>query len=560
MKKIFGILAIAILGGTASMLAAPFTPGNLVIYRVGDGEFALSSAATIVFLDEFTPSGTFVQSVAMPTAVNGSNRRLTASGSATSEGLMTLSVNGQFLMLTGYDADVGTAAVPQTASATVNRVVGRVDASANIDTTTALSDAYSGTANNNANVRGATSTNGNDIWTTGTAQTSMAATAGSRYTTLGSTTSTQLSTTPTNLRGTNIFDGQLYVSAGLGTFRLGTVGTGTPTTSGQTITSLPGFPTSTGGTPSSPHQFFFADLDAGVAGVDTVYVTDDTGASAGIQKYSLVGGTWTSNGFVALGSSRGLTGVVTFAGSPDAINGLPMVTLYVTNGTTLQTLTDTNGYNAPNNGTLTSLATAVTNTAYRGIAFAPSGGSVPTVTSAVSRKTHGGAGPFDINLPLTGTTGVECRSGGATNDYTMVVTFAGNVTVTGTPQAQVTSGTGCIGSGGTCDPNGAVTVAGAVVTVPLTNVADQQTINVTLNGVNNASSDVPAVNVVIPMSRLLGDSNGNRSVNAGDVSQVKQRIGQAVTSTNFRSDLNANGSINAGDVSVAKQNTGHGVP
>ena len=182
-----------------------------------------------------------------------------------------------------------------------------------------------------------------------------------------------------------------------------------------------------------------------------------------------------------------------------------------------------------------------------------------TVTGAVSRKTHGAAGPFDIALPLTGTTGVECRAGGTTNDYTMVVTFAGNVTVTGSPQAQVTSGTGTVGSNGVGN-GGAVTVAGNVVTIPLTNVADQQTINVTLNGVNSASFDVPTVNVVIPMSRLLGDSNGNRSVNAGDVSQVKQRIGQAVNATNFRSDLNANGSINAGDVSIAKQNTGHGVP
>ncbi len=62
------------------------------------------------------------------------------------------------------------------------------------------------------------------------------------------------------------------------------------------------------------------------------------------------------------------------------------------------------------------------------------------ITGAVSRKTHGGAGTFDIALPLTGTDGVECRSTGGTNDYTMVVTFSGNVTVTGSPQAQVTTG------------------------------------------------------------------------------------------------------------------------
>src|SRR5207249_2932734 len=66
-----------------------------------------------------------------------------------------------------------------------------------------------------------------------------------------------------------------------------------------------------------------------------------------------------------------------------------------------------------------------------------------TVTSAVSRKPHGGAGNMDIDMPLTGTTGVECRSGGATNDFTIVATFSNNVTVTGSPQAQVSSGAGC---------------------------------------------------------------------------------------------------------------------
>ena len=176
---------------------------------------------------------------------------------------------------------------------------------------------------------------------------------------------------------------------------------------------------------------------------------------------------------------------------------------------------------------------------------------------AVSRKVHGAAGTFDIDLPLTGTTGVENRSGMAVNDFTMVVTFPTNVTVTGNPQAQVTLGTGTIGSGGVSN-GGMVTVSGNTVTIPLTSVADQQTINVTLNGVN--SVDQPAFNVVIPMSRLLGDTNGNRAVNAGDVSQTKGRLGQAVTTVNFRSDVNANGSINAGDVGIVKANTGHAVP
>jgi Dockerin type I domain len=182
----------------------------------------------------------------------------------------------------------------------------------------------------------------------------------------------------------------------------------------------------------------------------------------------------------------------------------------------------------------------------------------PTVQGAVSRKTHGSAGSFDVNLPLTGTDGVECRSGGATNDYTMVVTFSGNVTVTGSPQAQVTLGSGCVGSGGTCTGN--VTVSGNTVTVPLTNIANAQNISVRINGVNSAGSDAPAANFDIPMGVLAGDTNANRTVNAADVAQTKGRLGQTVNGTNFRSDVNANGSINAADTAIIKANSGTSIP
>ena len=87
--------------------------------------------------------------------------------------------------------------------------------------------------------------------------------------------------------------------------RFGAVGTGLPTTAGQTITNLPGFATSTG----SPYGFFSADLDPDTPGLDTLYVAGD---SIGLTKYSLVGGSWTANGTVGTGADpyRGLTGVL----------------------------------------------------------------------------------------------------------------------------------------------------------------------------------------------------------------------------------------------------------
>jgi hypothetical protein len=43
--------------------AASVSAGNLVIYRVGTGAAALSTAATAVFLEEYTTGGAFVQSI-----------------------------------------------------------------------------------------------------------------------------------------------------------------------------------------------------------------------------------------------------------------------------------------------------------------------------------------------------------------------------------------------------------------------------------------------------------------------------------------------------------------
>ena len=168
----------------------------------------------------------------------------------------------------------------------------------------------------------------------------------------------------------------------------------------------------------------------------------------------------------------------------------------------------------------------------------------PQPATAFSRKTHGGAGTFDIDLTPNGTPGIECRSGGAGGVYQMIVQFANPVTVTGA----TLTGSGSVSG---------FSVNGAAVTIDLTNIANAQTIVVKLTGVNDGalSGDVP-----VSMSVLLGDTNGNGSVNAGDVAQTKGQSGQPVTAANFREDVNANGSINAGDVALAKSKSGTVLP
>ncbi len=171
----------------------------------------------------------------------------------------------------------------------------------------------------------------------------------------------------------------------------------------------------------------------------------------------------------------------------------------------------------------------------------------PTVNSAVSRKTQGGAGDFDVPLPLVplaGAVGIEDRAGAVAGAHTMVVTFANPVTV---GVAAVSAGAGAAGS----------SVAGNVVMVNLTGVSDAQRMEVTLS---NVSDGVNLGSIHIPMGLLNGDTNGNGSVNAGDAAQTKGQSGIPVGAGNFRNDVNSNGSINAGDVGLVKSKAGNVLP
>jgi len=326
--------------------AAAFTMGDLVVVRVGDGSAALTGNATAAFLDEYTPGGVLVQSIPLPTLASGGNQPLTLSGSATSEGFLALSQNGMYLTLGGYAATVGTA-TPQTSTAlAVNRVIGRIDLLGNINTTTTLTDAYNG-----SNIRSVTSSDGVNFWTGGNGGSGQGSSAGARYTTLGSTTSQALHSTTTNVRVVNLFNGQLYADSSSSPFLgVGTVGSGMPTTSGQTYSELPGFPTS--GTHSS-YDFWFKDAN-------TLYVADDGSAAngGGIQKWTLNAGTW------SLAYTLGNNGTTTTAvrGLAGTVDGSGNAVLFGTTGSALVSVTDTGA-----GSTVTSLATAPSNTAFRGV-------------------------------------------------------------------------------------------------------------------------------------------------------------------------------------------------
>ncbi len=168
------------------------------------------------------------------------------------------------------------------------------------------------------------------------------------------------------------------------------------------------------------------------------------------------------------------------------------------------------------------------------------------MTGAVSRKTHGGAGSFDITLPLSGTPGVECRSSGG--NHTLVFTFTNNV-VSGS--ASVTAGTGSV--------SGSPTFSGNTLTVNLTGVTDAQNITVSLNGVTDSFAQV-LPSTPVTMSVLPGDTTADGTVNSADISQTKSQSGNTVDGSNFREDVTVDGTLNSADISLVKSKSGSALP
>ena len=186
-------------------------------------------------------------------------------------------------------------------------------------------------------------------------------------------------------------------------------------------------------------------------------------------------------------------------------------------------------------------ATLVKDTGFTLRALAPL-----ALITAVSRKDHGAAGTFDVDLPLAGEPGVECRSSGG--NHTLVFTFNNDV-VSGS--ASVTVGVASV--------MGNPSFAGNTMTVNLTGVTDVQKIMVTVSSVTDSFGQT-LPDEAVSVNMLIGDTSGNKTVNATDVSQTKLQSGQADTATNFREDVNVNGSINATDVSLVKLKSGTALP
>jgi hypothetical protein len=172
------------------------------------------------------------------------------------------------------------------------------------------------------------------------------------------------------------------------------------------------------------------------------------------------------------------------------------------------------------------------------------------LVNAVSRKVHGSAGTFDVDLPLTGNPGIECRSGDTSGNYEIVFTFAKTLASVG--GASVSNGSGSVsGSAPGSDPHQYI--------VDLTGVTNAQTITVSLSSVADSAGNFGSA-VSAQMGVLVGDTTGNGAVNSSDIAQVQSQSGQPVTSSNFREDVTVNGVINSSDIALVQSKSGTALP
>ena len=159
-------------------------------------------------------------------------------------------------------------------------------------------------------------------------------------------------------------------------------------------------------------------------------------------------------------------------------------------------------------------------------------------------------GDFAIDLPLTGSPGIEDRSGGRQGNYT--ISFAFNHSLTGV--AGATTSCGAIASSA---------IDGSDPTRWTVNVraadCNAQEVTITLTGISDDQSNtLPSASVTVGL--LLGDVDADRTVTKTDFDLTKADNGQSADETNFREDVRVNGVIDRNDAKLVKQQAGRSLP
>lgn len=405
MKKLSLLLCMTALSAGSAL--AQFTVGNLAVF-VADSSVS-NTTASIVELNKTSASQTAVNTYTINGAT-GTNA-LRFSGSASSTGYMSNSDDGSLLLFTGGNTT--------STSGNINTVLTRGVGSYNNAGTFSLATTYTGASGKQT--RCATTTDNTNYYI---------ADQGGLFTNNATTAS------PTgNYRGVKSFGGVVYIAMSSSTSTTIAVNT-VSAASGGTVTGLTGLTND-----ANLQDFYLIQSGTNGSTYDVLYMIDATSNTAGtILKYSLVSGTWTSNGsYTTSFGGFGLAAEPTTTGA----------NLYVSSGqgaltaNSVMKLEDLAGYNTAINITTANnitLYTAATGAIVKGVAFAP--GLPPSATVTAT--------PDSILTPFA--TAINTTS---TSD-SFVVTGAnltGNVTVTAPASFEVASSlTGSYGTTVTLSP------------------------------------------------------------------------------------------------------------
>ena len=182
----------------------------------------------------------------------------------------------------------------------------------------------------------------------------------------------------------------------------------------------------------------------------------------------------------------------------------------------------------------------------------------PTVTSAESLATHGGAGEQSIAMGVSPAVGdVECRSQTSPRKRKINLDSA------------ISANDGSIDDGDeivvTCNPPAAVTASNITLTnggtsleFDLTGVPERCCLSILLHDLaTDLGSGVPGntmPDTTILQRVLTGDATNSGKATSADVNLVKSLAG-ATTGANFRADLNADGTVDNTDTNLAKAST-----
>ena len=342
---------------------APTCDRTFMVVRTGDGNAAVDGTAVATAIEERrTTDGSVIRQIPLPTTTTGANSLITMSKTANTEGQLALSTDGRYVTFAGYAGAVGTTGISATpnSSATpatqVKRVVARIDSDGNFDTSTLLSDAFHAVS-----PRGAATVDGTGFWVAG-AQGSAPGPGGMHFVALGSTGATTRVTADATFNYVHIAFGQLWTDNTAG---IQAVGTGLPTTSGQTLTQL--FMS----TNTSNRAFVLLDRNPLVAGMDTAYIAISANGAAStvnIHKWTFNGTAWTQVAFTPTFTST--ISAICLAAIPEGANLRLIVTqnLAAGFGNQLFSILDDGVNTAP---VATSIATAPTNFGFRGVAPSP---------------------------------------------------------------------------------------------------------------------------------------------------------------------------------------------